>query len=255
MRSFLLRRRWLVAHAFVLVTVPVCIRLGLWQLERLEERRAHNALVARRGTFSPQPLAAVGDPGAAAYRRVEERGRYDPAREVILLGRSLNGRPGNHVLTPLVTAAGTALVVDRGWVPSETGRPPAPGARPPEGPVRVAGVLLPTEGRGPFARTAPPGAVTTLSRADVERLAAQLPYPVYPLYLRLEGQDPPQPGELPLPAPMPPLDEGPHLGYAVQWFLFGTIALVVYGANLRKEVRELRRQALHSPAPGEEQGG
>ena len=78
------------------------------------------------------------------------------------------------------------------------------------------------------------GVLDALARPDLARLQQQLPYPILPAYVQLEAQSPEQAGPLPVPVPRPELDDGPHLSYAVQWFLFSAIALVGYPLVLRK---------------------
>lgn len=242
MYRFLLTRRWLVASVVVLTAVVVMVMLGLWQLRRLDEVTSRNDRVRSRLALPVAPidevLAPGVDPDDAVYRRVEVRGRFDAAQEVVLDNRSDQGRAGRHLLTPLRTTSGPALIVDRGWIPLDLSpiqvRPVMP--RGFDGTLGVVGVLFPSERRGVFGPTIPPqGRVTAVPRVDVARLAQQLPYPTYPLYLRIVSQLPPQPGELPIPPGLPVLDNGSHLSYAVQWFLFATVALAVFGALARRE--------------------
>jgi surfeit locus 1 family protein len=77
-----------------------------------------------------------------------------------------------------------------------------------------------------------------MARADVARIAQQTGYPLLPAYLQLRSSDPAQGGAYPEPLPEPTLDEGPHLGYAVQWFLFSAIAMVGYPLILRRRARK-----------------
>ena len=233
----------------------VCARLGFWQLDRLSQRRAFNEQVRAGLEADPaslrDTLAAAADPGDVAYRRVRATGAYDPTHEVVLYGRALDGRPGDHILTPLVLDDGTAIVVDRGWVPFEANRElPVPGgAAAPAGPVTVEGFLEPPDD------ASPPGddAVTTIRRIDLELLQGQLPYELAPLALQLESQSPAQ-AALPVPAPGPELSEGPHLSYAIQWFAFATIALGGSALILRRERHDDRRVAEAGPASSTERG-
>src|SRR5690349_11891712 len=123
----LLKPRWIAFTVFAVVVAGVCFRLAFWQLDRLEGRRYYNDLFRAAMTQAPAPvesvLAAPGS-GSLTFRRVSATGRYDAAAETVLYGRPLDGRPGNHVLTPLVLPDGTAVIVDRGWVPFEPTYPP-----------------------------------------------------------------------------------------------------------------------------------
>jgi surfeit locus 1 family protein len=230
----------------VLVIVGLFALAGVWQLHRLSERRQHNAFVTSRRT---QPVASLDrfldDPASAEHRRLRAKGRYDTGRELILRGRPNNERPGNHVLTPLVMKGGRTVIVDRGWVPPQLESPRAAEALPPTAHVEVTGIALPSEGSGPFASGRGPIAGHEVSRIDVARIGRALPYRTFPIYLVLVKQRPPQRGDLPEPISLPKLEEGPHLVYAIQWFLFMPIALVGYGAILR---REAQKRAVHPPS-------
>lgn len=228
MYRFALSRRWMIGHVLVLLTIAGCVTAARWQLHRLEEKRAHNRIVSARLAQEILPLerAVAAAPGASreaerdasrvVYRRVEGRGRFDPAHEVILFGRALEGRPGNHVLTPLVTGPGVAVLVDRGWVPIELDRAPVGQARPPAGEVRVRGIVVPLD-------------------EPVEEPSYRTP----PFALLLASQEPEQTGELPRPAPLVQPGEGPHLNYAVQWSIFAAVAAIGWIALLRHTAREV----------------
>lgn len=258
MQPLLLRRRWVVSHLIFLIAIASCVSLGFWQLRRLDQRRADNARVSAQTRLPSQDLqevsSAVGNPGSAAYRRVQTTGTYDAGREVVLLSRSFKGRPGNHLITPLVTDSGTAILVDRGWVPITIRNPGDPRAAPPQGQVAVKGILLSSESKG-FLGVAdpPPGAVRSIARVDLARLRKQLPYPIYPLYLRLQDQQPASGAPIPEAVPMPPLSEGPHKGYAVQWFGFAVTALAVYVSLIRKELRQQHEDVEQDAESLEEQ--
>ncbi|MEX2275489.1 MAG: SURF1 family protein [Actinomycetota bacterium] len=234
--------RWIFATLAIVAVSATCIRLGIWQLDRLEQRRSFNAQVERGRRAAPVPVRELVPEGrvaaeeSAAYRRVRAIGTYQTDRGFILFGRTLEGRPGNHVLTPLELPDGEVLLVDRGWVPIELDQPPVAQALPPRGTVEVAGVLVPSEeGEGPDES----GIVGAI---DVSSIGEALGEATLPMYLLLEQQVPPQPGELPEPVLLPALSEGPHLSYAVQWFIFASIALIGFGVILRKAAREQRRR-------------
>jgi surfeit locus 1 family protein len=219
-----------------------CISLGIWQIARLHQRQQFNAAVRAGLALPPAPVSTLlpdgTDPEPVRYRRVEATGTYDTEHEFVLYGRTQNSQAGNHLLTPLLLADGHAILVDRGWVPLDIDEPGAPGAAPPSGDVDVEGVLLSSEG-------GPPGAVgtadvpeTTLPRADLATIQSQLPYPIAPDYLLLQRQTPDQPNGLPQPSPLPELSDGPHLSYAIQWFMFASIAVTGFFVLVLREGRD-----------------
>jgi surfeit locus 1 family protein len=224
-----------------LVVVVTCVRLGFWQLDRLAGRKDANAGVAAAEASPPRPLpdlvAGTDDPTTLRYRQATAAGTYDPAHEVLLYGRSsLAGVSGNQVLTPLRLDDGSAIVVDRGWIPIDAGVPVAGDAAAPEGRVVVTGVLFPADS---FSTGAGSGAGERITKVDLGAIGATLPYPILPVYLLLQHQEPAQPGPLPEPPPLPPLTNGPHLSYAVQWFAFAAIAVVGFVLLLRRDRREV----------------
>jgi cytochrome oxidase assembly protein ShyY1 len=245
---FALRPRWILSHLLVLVLVLVMINLGFWQLRRLDERKADNAAIRANESQPVQPVEDVMQPGDPtgvghdlAFRRVTATGTYDTGNEIIVRARSLNGEPGVWVLTPLRLADGSGVIVLRGFLPSQgtLQRVPAD-AEPPSGPVSITGLVQETQTRGTFGPTDPPnGRLDTMARADVDRIAKQLPYPIAPAYVQLQTQQPPQPGPQPRVLPEPELSEGPHLSYAIQWFIFSTIAIVGYPLILRRKARDI----------------
>ncbi len=217
------RSRRVAVVVIAVLVAATCVNLGLWQLRRLDERRALNAEILDRRSASPLSIMDVaGSAAAEPYRPATARGRYDVEHEVLVFGRSLDGEAGHHVVTPLLLSGGGAVLVIRGWVPFAMQAAPVRAAAPPANEVRVEGFLAPDEGDGTVAPDAD-GIVRVL---DVEGIASSLPYDVFPLPLQLAEQTPPQPGSLPIPVPLPELSEGPHLSYAIQWFSFALVALI-----------------------------
>ncbi len=258
---FALRPRWILSHLFVLALVAAMVSAGFWQLSRLQEKRDRNDRVTARTAVAPIDVAGLAEPGDfdtvgdLEFRRVTASGRYLPDEEVLVRSRSLEGAPGSWVLTPLLLADGTAVVVNRGWIPNpgELHEVPAASAAP-TGPVQVAGLVRLAETRGRFGPQDPPeGRLTDLARADVARLDRQVDVDLLPFWVQLLEQSPaPAATGQPEPVPAPALDEGPHLSYAVQWFIFTTVAVVGYPLILRRRARELAVEGASDidPHPG-----
>jgi cytochrome oxidase assembly protein ShyY1 len=245
MYRFALSRRWLLAHTAVLAFAGLCILAATWQVHRMTERRLFNRTLAAHAREPAEPLGSlVGGstpPRGAAYRRATASGTYDAGHEIFLEGRSRNGRAGRDVLTPLVLQTGVAVLVDRGWIPVSNA--PIPEAEAPAGTVGVTGILLP--GRHGLGASRPQaGPQPGVTHIDLEKLGVGLPYRLVPLYVQLQSQSPPQPGELPAPMPVEPKDAGQNLSYAVQWIIFATIAVVGYAFFLRAAARRHARMLL-----------
>lgn len=249
---FALRPKWVIRHVAVVALVVAMVLLGLWQLRRLDEKRDYKALVEARQDVPVADVldvvpadATVHDDAVDAilYREVVATGSYEDGDTVVVENRSLNGASGAWVLTPLRLPDGSAVVVNRGFIGFDrTGAiqpPPAP-----EGEVTVDGLVFPSQRRGRIGPTDPgEGKLDVLARVDLDRLDAQVGYDVLPAYIQLVESDP---EEVPASADDPDLvalgppepTEGPHLSYAVQWFIFTTIAVVGYGLLLRRVARD-----------------
>ena len=144
---------------------------------------------------------------------MQATGTYDPAGQVLIRNRSFDSAPGYHVVTPLRLADGSALLVNRGWIPisTEVGKPPDIPA-PPTGTVTVEGRVRGTQERGAFGPTDPSdGVLTELARVDVARLRQQLTYPVLPAYVELTAQEPAPSPAAPPPHPAPRARRRPPL--------------------------------------------
>src|SRR5258708_6022169 len=117
-----LGRRDIIGAIVALAIAIVCVRLGFWQLDRLGQRRARNAILAARLALPPLTVDRETSPDSARQRRLIARGVYDFAGELIGAGRSFDGTPGLALVTPLRLKDGSAVFVDRGWVPSPDAR-------------------------------------------------------------------------------------------------------------------------------------
>ena len=264
---FALQPKWILSHLFVAAMVVTMIALGFWQLDRLDQRKDRNAEVSAR---TAEPVVDVAELGVGPgdfdgapdleFRRAAATGTYRADEEVIVRSRSLNGAAGSWVLTPLEADDGTVVVVNRGWIPNAGQFDAVPDEfAAPDGQVTVEGLVRETETRGSIGATDPDeGTLTDLARADVARMDQQTEGDVLPFWLQLQTQDPAVSGEDPTPVPAPGLDEGPHLSYAVQWFTFSAMTVVVYALILRRRAREIEREAreaeLDQPDPGDVPG-
>jgi cytochrome oxidase assembly protein ShyY1 len=253
---FLLSRRWLGFAALTLVLCVAFVLASQWQLNRNEQRQALNAVVESNVDRPPVPVGellrprepgelSVGRSSVAGssvaemeWRAVTATGTYDTDHELLVRNRQLSGAGvGYEVLTPLVTADGTGLVVNRGWVPAgatAATRPDVP--PPPAGVVTVTGRVRPSDTTPPDRADPPAG---QLIAADVDRMAQQLPYPVYGAWVQAMTEEP-APAAAPARLPVAEVTAGPHLSYAVQWILFVGVAVVGYVVLIRREAEDRR---------------
>lgn len=223
----LFSRRWLLPTIAVVAGMILLARLGFWQLDRLDQRRAENAALLAalesepinlNDAVLPTDLVPLQDRDAVV------QGEFDFTHQGIVKLQTFRGQVGVNLVAPLVLAGGeTAVLVDRGWVPetadwagyNETG------------PQTINGYIALTQTLNR------PGASSTITdelawyRVDIEAIQAQMPYKLLPVYVKQAPGEGSQ--QLPLRAQREvDLSEGPHLGYAIQWFLFSAILGAMY---------------------------
>ena len=241
-------RRWLLATALVLLAAAVMVRLGIWQLDRLEQRRAFNARVSEQQEAQPLVLDADTihlDLYSMEYRQVSVSGEYLPEDEIVLRNQVWNtefgGQLGVKLFTPLlIEGTDEAILVERGWIPEENAGIVKRAIYREQGSITLQGQLRRPEtdfqlGFHPDP-TMSPGEwrLDAWNNLDLERLASQMDTTLLPVYLQHfpEGvqTNPPY-------ATIPELElsEGPHLGYAIQWFSFAAILLLGYPFYVRKQ--------------------
>jgi len=237
--SFAFTRRWYGYLALVIVFAIVCCLLGWWQLNRRAEAWQEIDRVDNNYSAEPVPIADVL-PELSSFSEdqkwtpVTATGTYLTDAQVLVRSRPFNGLPGFEVLTPLQLSDGSIFIVDRGWVAtgdeqdSPDSVPAAPGgevtvvARIKAGEPTIAG------------RSAPAGQIATIYLPD---LAKRMDAPTYTGAYGLMVTESPGTADRPAAAPKPVRDEGPHLSYAFQWFVFALMAFVGLGWALRQEYR------------------
>jgi len=227
--------RRVVLLSLVVVIAGACIALGFWQLRRLRDRRARNANAIAAQALPPLTTDSAPSPGLSPYRRATVTGELDPAHEFVLRNRLVRGVPAVLIITPLrLPGSDTALLINRGYVPAADAVDPGNAEWSEPGRQVYTGTLLPMPDRGDGAPITRNGRENWKS-LDLSSMRARLPYPMLALYLvavadssqgtahTLEGR------VYPFRAELPPIDEGPHLSYAIQWFGIAT-AVLAFGA-------------------------
>jgi cytochrome oxidase assembly protein ShyY1 len=232
---FLLAPKWIAFHVLVAVVVVAMVNLAFWQLRRLDERRQFNDRVRANAN---QPIASFDDvgisterPSATEWRRVRVTGTYLPGHQFLVVNRSQNGETGRNVVDALQLSDGTLLLVNRGFVPNADAVP-----APPAGTIDVVGRLRTSERRA----TGQPAdeavdALTEIRRIDIAVLANQFTEDVLPMYIEQLESAPPDAAIL-QPIVAPTLDEGPHLSYTIQWFVFSICVIVGWVLAVRRSM-------------------
>jgi surfeit locus 1 family protein len=245
--------RWIAAIVVGVLISLVFVRLGLWQLDRLEERRAENATIEGRMVEPGRPLVGIlgqygDDVQEMAYRRAVAEGEFRTDAEFFSIGRTYDDLSGTLVATPFDLVDGSVLIVVRGLVPPGTSGPPAPGYEHADGRMSIEGPLQLGEQPTAIGESDPAnGQLTSLSRLDLAYIDRWVEGDVLPVMLMLDGWTVPYPQATPEPIPERELTEGSHLGYAVQWFSFALIVVIGVAALVYKAGSE---DAVSEAAPG-----
>jgi surfeit locus 1 family protein len=243
-----MKRRDIVMGLVAFIAAAGCVRLGIWQLDRLKQRREKNALITGQTALPALSAgdARLQDTTRLHWRRLDFRAIPDYAHEVVLSSRTQNGSVGVQVVTPVRPVGGawgdTSVLVIRGWMQAPDGRQYTRGST-------VEGETLNVEGL--VTEFAPPGtgAVRMPSAAqafrwlDRDTLSREMGTGLAPFVLLQLGDTVQHDVTKIVRVPPPSLSEGPHKSYAVQWFAFATIAIGGYVAYLTQQKKKapLRR--------------
>lgn len=255
---FLLSPKWVGFHLLVVAGIVAMVNLGFWQLRRLDQRQEFNATIEARYDAPPVALDTLVDPSRrdphdarlddVEWRPVTATGTYADSGSVEIVNRSQGGLAGENVVTPLTLTDGRVLLVNRGFVPLDVDVPAAPA-----GEVTIVGRLRTTEQRRTGQLSDPAdGVLEVAQRVDLDRLAAQVDGPLVPIYVDMIASQPADASPYPQEVQRPELGDGPHLGYAVQWFIFSAAVAVGWVFAVRHSIAA--RRALVSPPGGEAVG-
>lgn len=241
---FLASPRWAGYLALVIVFAIACSALGTWQFNRRAEALAEVARIDANYDADPIPVAeALPDPEAfdidQRWQVVALSGEYLHDEEVVVRNRPGAGSTGFEVLTPMRLADGMVFMVDRGWIPQDSEGRPSEVPPAPEGEVEVTARLK--AGEQQIAGRTSSG--TEFATIDLDELAARVGEPAYTGAYGILVQSGADAAEPPLALPRPVRDEGPHLSYALQWFVFALMGFVALGWFANQERKLLAADA------------
>lgn len=237
----------LVTLAGAVLLAGLTARLGVWQLDRAQQKQAWQASVDARRDAPPvvqAELARDATQAAAQHHRLTElEGQWRSTQTTWLDNRQMQGRPGFYVVTPLLLDDGTAVLVQRGWQPRDAAErtrvslPPTP-----PGTVRVSGRIAPPPSRLFEFEAAESGPIR--QNLDLEGYARETGLALRPVSVQQldpPGQLPGQPSDgLLRDWPQPATGVAKHHGYAFQWFALSalTVALYVWFQLIRPRRRQ-----------------
>ena len=228
------RVRSIVTLAVAFGVAAACIRLGVWQTSRLNQRVAHNTILSGRLAESPIMAAALpADTAAGHYRRVTASGALKYDHELAWAPRMRRGSPGVNFLTALaLPGTDTVVLVNRGWAYSSDAKSVEFSRWREHDSVTVTGYVetwaqdCAVLAGAPIPTLCGDSARRLLRRLDRKAAERILGVPVAPYLIMQMSDSALRADSVPARVEEPVLDEGPHRGYAFQWFGFATIAIV-----------------------------
>lgn len=226
--------RWLGWLVLALLVALACVWLGQWQWGKYENLSARADRIEAHYEADPVPVTEVLDEEPARvedeWTRVTATGEYLSAEQVLVRNRPLDGTYGYEVLVPLRLEGGEHLLVDRGWVPnSPKGADVDPEVPPaPKGEVKVTGWVRLAESS--LGRDLPERQVASINRPEVQQKVGT---DLLGGYVSLQSESPD--ADRPEPLEVPDTDLGPHLAYAIQWWLVIPAVFIFWFVALRRE--------------------
>ena len=212
--------------------LAVLCGLGTWQVQRLHWKNDLLARIEASERAPPAPLGAAAEP----FAKVVATGRFDHAHEA-LLGVEVRGTMlGGHLLTPLLRDGHPPLLVDRGWVPLERGRP----VDRPDGEVAVTGFVREADRRD-WNSPSDDAPRRRFYVFDPEAIGAALNLPAAPAPFGLVALAAPADGarpSLPEAARSLPRPDNRHLGYVITWYGLAVSLVAVFVAFARQRMKD-----------------
>lgn len=237
-------KRWIIPTLLVVVGMILLVRLGFWQLDRLQQKREFNAMMAERWRTEPLDLNTQSLPADAAgmaeleFRRVAAQGQWDYDHQILISNQTFQGTAGYMVVTPLVLGDNRAVLVARGWIPaSHAGEDELAQLVEPQS-APIVGLARESQGLPNQAASTPAAAPQReWYRIDIPAIQGQMPYQLEPGYLEQMPEEGRAYDALPIRSEPLALDEGNHLSYAIQWFTFALVLGFGYIMLVRQRTR------------------
>ena len=246
MFKFLLTPRWIALTLGFLLALPALDALSQWQWQRLDQRQQLNSKISQAQTLPPiaenklvqrnqnsDGTTSYTVPESNQWRAVQVKGTWDSTEQVLVRKKSLESDLGFWVITPLVTADGHRILINRGWTAATQSALESPALSPlPKGEVEIAGrVQIVKPRQNPQPQDLPKDQVDVVVPNEIVSTAPV----VANAYLEMTASRPnaltPELREL----PAPEITEGPHRSYALQWIFFAIMAVIGWIVLVRNE--------------------
>lgn len=215
------------------------LNLGFWQLNRLEIKKDFNS-VLRENTSTPiqtldKAVPTTWNNATSEWIRVSLTGTYDSTKAVTIINRSQDGTAGYNSAVPFTSLNNRTILVNRGFVPLVMPTPTIP-----SGEIQIVGYLRASQSRtglGPIDSTE--AGNTEFQRFDIPLISSNVGGGLEPMFLQLIQESPASNSPWPAIVQLPPLDEGTHFSYALQWFFFCLVAFAAWVVVVRRKITQV----------------
>ena len=215
------------------------LNLGFWQLNRLEIKKDFNS-VLRENTSTPiqtldKAVPTTWNNATSEWIRVSLTGTYDSTKAVTIINRSQDGTAGYNSAVPFTSLNNRTILVNRGFVPLVMPTPTIP-----SGEIQIVGYLRASQSRtglGPIDSTE--AGNTEFQRFDIPLISSNVGGGLEPMFLQLIQESPASNSPWPAIVQLPPLDEGTHFSYALQWFFFCLVAFTAWIVVIRRKITQV----------------
>lgn len=238
--------KWIFSTLFVVIGVLILIRLGIWQLNRLAERKAFNQHYIDQISAPTIQLNSDFVPNLTEmeYRSVEVRGYYDFSNEIFLQNQAWQNQPGYRVVTPLqIYGTDRSVFIDRGWIALDDKDNINQINANFSGLQEIKGIIRLSKSGSDFQSKSNPdenNKTDFFLNIDLSVLNQRINGDVLPVYVQIgEDNDDLKPyselSEI-------EISEGPHMGYAIQWFFFASLLGLGYPFFVRKQLKDKKKE-------------
>jgi len=241
--------KWTLSSILVILGVFVLIRLGFWQLDRLDQRRKFNDHYLKQISLKPIDLNVKPIPKSLAdmeYREISVSGYYDFENEIYLQNQANQNEPGYRVVTPLlIDNSESAVFIERGWISFTDFENMEEINEKYDQKQSISGIIRNPESNDKIleSETSTDNQQNFYLYVDINSLQTKTDYELLPIYIQQKGENEygkpiPQIAEI-------EISEGPHFGYAIQWFFFASLLGFGYPFFVRKQLNEKNRESVN----------
>ena len=217
-----------------LILFPLLIFLGLWQLDRADEKRiiddgVNSAIAKPALELSSFDLKTLSN---EVYRSAKIKGSFDTQHQFLLDNRTYLGKPGYHILTPFIFESDhghSAVLINRGWINYQDTRENIPSIEVTEKEMEIHGTIKEIPRSIVLNETTQqqnePNKPKLIQSVQIAELNNSLEYTLLPIMIELDKTDAngfirewqPYYGSI-----------DKHKAYATQWFSMAAILLFLY---------------------------